>query len=310
MKNKLRIGTRGSALALVQARMVADALRTAYPHVAVEIVEIKSSGDWTPAQGETRLSEQAGGKGLFVKEIEEALIAGRIDCGVHSLKDVPTFLPPGLAVDHVLPRADARDAFLSNGPRTLADLPPGAVVGTSSLRRQAFILARRPDLKVVTFRGNVPTRIEKLRAGQVDATLLALAGLTRLGLAQEAASIIEMDEMLPACGQGIVGIETRADDAETRRILQALHCRITGYRAAAERAALTALNGSCHTPIGAHAVMDGDVLILDVAVPSADGRQMFRDKISGSVTNDAAAGALGATLGGKLKGVLPQGFLE
>lgn len=309
MKDVLRIGTRGSALALVQTRMVADALKTLHPGLGLEIVEIVTSGDWKPADGETRLSEADGGKGLFAKEIEQALLEERIDCGVHSMKDMASFLPDGLAIDHVLPREDPRDAFLSNAYRTLDELPRGATIGTSSLRRQAFILARRPDLKVTPLRGNVSTRIEKLRAGKADAIILALAGLKRLGLEREAASILEPDVMLPAAGQGAVGIETRIDDAATKALLDDLHCRETGLRVAAERAALKALDGSCRTPIGAHAVLSGERMRLRVVVASPDGRQVYEDSVSVIVSSQMQIEEWGFRAGEALKNRVPSGLL-
>lgn len=309
MTQLLRIGTRGSQLALTQTGMVARLLRAAHPGLEVEVVEIKTSGDWKPADGETRLSAAAGGKGLFAKEIEQAILEGRVDCGVHSLKDMPSFLPEGLVIEHVLPREDARDAFLSNEFASIDALPPGAVVGTSSMRRQAFLLARRPDLKIVPLRGNVPTRIEKLRDGQVDATLLALAGLNRLGLSHEIASVIPVEEMTPAAGQGIVGIEIRADDARARNLFDAIHCRGTGLRAAAERAALAALDGSCHTPIGAHAVLEGENMHLDIVVASPDGTEIYREVCTRVAANDDDAALMGRQAGEALKKRLPEGFL-
>ena len=310
MAQKLRIGTRGSKLALIQTDMVANCLRALQPGLKVEIVEIKTSGDWKPADGETRLSEAQGGKGLFAREIEQALIDNRIDCGIHSMKDMPTFLPAGLELRHMLPRADVRDALLTNGYKNISDLPHGAVVGTSSLRRQAFILALRPDLKIVPLRGNVPTRIEKLRAGQVDATLLALAGLKRLDLEQEISSIIEPGTMLPASGQGAIGIERRKNDTAFADLFDKIHCKTTGFCVGAERAALAVLDGSCHTPIGAHAVMKGDELRIDLAVAWADGREIFRDSTSGKVITQSDADAIGTQLAQKLKSRLPAGILS
>ncbi len=185
MTDTLRIGTRGSKLAMVQTHMVVDAVRRVHPGLMVEVKEILTSGDWKPEHGETRLAEAAGGKGLFAKEIERALLDGEIDCGVHSLKDMPSFLPPGLEIPFVLEREDPRDVFLSHQYDSLESMPAGSVVGTSALRRQAFILQKRPDLKVVPLRGNVPTRIEKMKSGQVGALVLASAGLRRLGLESE-----------------------------------------------------------------------------------------------------------------------------
>ncbi len=310
MLSKLRIGTRGSQLALTQAHMVADALRQAHADIEIEIVKILTTGDWQPDQGETRLSEEDGGKGLFAKEIEKAILKGAVDCGVHSMKDMPSFLPEGLVAEHVLPREDPRDAFLSNEYKTVADMKPGASVGTSSLRRQAMILALRPDLNIVPFRGNVPTRIEKLRAGRVDATILALSGLKRLGLEKEVASVMELDDMLPAAGQGVVGIETREGDKKIHALLTCLHCRETGWRLAAERAALQVLDGSCHTPIGAYASLDDQEMHLKVVVLSEDGQQVYEEENRCSVTTIDEAQALGLEIGAILKERLPEGILS
>lgn len=309
MLKTLRIGTRGSKLAMTQTGMVRDLLRRHHPALETETVEILTSGDWQPAHGETRLSETLGGKGLFAKEIEAALLDRRIDCGVHSLKDMPSLLPAGLILEHVLPREDARDAFLSNKHATLADLPRGAAVGTSSTRRAAMILAVRPDLKIVPLRGNVPTRIEKLRAGKADAIILALAGLKRLGLEHEIASVIEIGDMLPAACQGIVGIELRGEDVRTREIFDAIHCRETGLRAAAERAALQTLNGSCQTPIGAYSMLDGGSMTLRVSVLSLDGKERYDEEKSATIATDAQAAALGIEVGNILKERVPPALL-
>lgn len=314
MGQSLKIGTRGSKLALYQANLVADTLRAAHDDLDVEIVEINTSGDWKPSEGEIRLSEAAGGKGQFAKEIESALMDGRIDCGVHSMKDMPSFLPDGLVISHILPRGDARDAFLANDYKTLDDLPQGATVGTASLRRQAFVLSRRPDLNIVPFRGNVPTRIQKLRDGQVDATLLALAGLQRLELEHELSSIMSEDEMLPAAGQGAIGVEIRQGDSATKALLDVIHCRETGLRVAAERAALQVLDGSCHTPIGAYATLESHEMHLRVAVGRLDGQEMHM--VEGRLTlNDDTdhceqVYALGETLGQRLKDMIPPELLE
>lgn len=308
---KLRLGTRGSKLALVQTNMVADALKAAHPELVIDIVTIQTSGDWKPEQGETRLSEEAGGKGLFAREIERAILAREVDCGVHSLKDMPSFLPDGLILRHMLKRADPRDVLLVKGPaHRLDDLPQGAVVGTSSLRRQAMLLACRPDLKIVPLRGNVPTRIKKLRGGQIDAAVLALAGLSRLHLKHEIASILEPEQMLPAAGQGIVGIEIRADDSDTMRLFDAIHDVETGFAAAAERAALAVLDGSCHTPIASHAVLVHDHMVLKVLVASPDGRQVFRDEQAGPVRNDDDAARLGQVVGMRLKARVPPELFQ
>ena len=297
----LKIGTRGSKLALIQTEMVIDHLKQAHPGIEVEIVEIQTSGEWKPAQGETRLSEVDGGKGLFAKEIEQALLDGHIDCGVHSMKDMASFLPDGLVIDHFLPREDPRDAFLSNEYDSIQDLPAGAVIGTSSVRRQSFLYANKDDIKVVPLRGNVPTRIEKLRSGQADAIILALSGLIRLGLEDEVSSILEPSEMLPAAGQGAVGIETRESDDKTRSLFDAIHCNETGLCVKAERAALAVLDGSCHTPIGAYAKIDNNVLSLEVCVCSEDGKVKESESVSGTVHLNAEAHALGNSAGTTLK---------
>jgi hydroxymethylbilane synthase len=310
MIRTLRIGTRGSALALRQTRAVVAALRAAHPDLGVETLEIRTSGDWNPAQGEAPLSALAGGKAQFAKEIEEALLAGAVDCGVHSLKDMPAFLPDGLAIDHVLSREDPRDVFLANGTESLETLPAGSVVGTSSVRRRAAILALRPDLRVVSLRGNVPTRIEKLRAGQVDAIVLAAAGLSRLGLLGEVSAFVEPSLMLPAAGQGIIGIETRADDAATRTLLDAVSCFETSLCAAAERGAMAALGGSCHTPAAAHAHRRGGDLFLQVQVLAPDGSAVWVEEGHDPARDPAAARALGLAVGLRVKVRVPSGILD
>lgn len=287
--------------------MVEEALISAHPGLRIETVIIKTSGDWKPADGETRLSELEGGKGLFVREIERALIDGDIDFAVHSMKDVPSFLPEGLALDHVLPRADVRDAFICRSVSSFMDLPEGAIVGTSSLRRQALLLQKRPDLKVVPLRGNVQTRIDKMDAGSVDATFLAMAGLNRLGLSGDFIHPVPMGDMLPACGQGIVALETRAGDSKTRLLLDAIHHADTGLCGAIERAALQTLDGSCHTPIGAHARIDNGAILFDVVVASGDGTQVYAQNASMTIGDDAAA--FGHEVAQKLKQRLPDGIL-
>jgi hydroxymethylbilane synthase len=309
MTEKIRIGTRGSRLALIQTETVAAKLRATHPGLEVELVVINTSGDWKPEQGETRLSPDAGGKALFAKEIESAILAGAVDCGVHSLKDMPAILPDGLVIEHVLTREDPRDALLANGADSIAALPRGAVVGTASLRRQAFILARRPDLKIVPLRGNVPTRIEKLRTGQVDATILALAGLKRLGLAHEAAAILAPEDMLPAGGQGIVGIEIRQDDDRTRALLAPLHDAQAGLCAAAERGALAALGGSCHTPVGSYATYEGGQLHLRLNLADPDGSRFFAESVSEKIDNVRDAVLLGTVAGETLRRVAPPELL-
>lgn len=311
MSKTVKIGTRGSKLALIQTNMVADALRAAHDGLIVEIVEITTSGDWKPEHGETRLSEAEGGKGLFAKEIERAILDGTVDCGVHSMKDMPSFLPEGLVIDHLLPREDPRDAFLSEKYKTLGELPQGATLGTSSLRRQAFVLSKRPNLKVVPIRGNVPTRIEKMQNGHADAIILAYSGLKRLGL--ETAAVVKQvwnaEEMLPAAGQGAVGIEIRAADDETRALLDALHDEETGLCVGAERAALQILDGSCHTPIGAFATLADGHMNIEVMVASADGQDLYEADGSFSVQTMEDAIDLGEGVGQTLREIVPPELL-
>ncbi|MEZ5918433.1 MAG: hydroxymethylbilane synthase [Alphaproteobacteria bacterium] len=312
----IKIGTRGSALALTQTNMVRTALHAHHEGLQTEIVVIKTSGDWRPEQGETRLREEEGGKGQFAREIEQALLEGAIDCAVHSMKDMETALPPGLVIRHMLEREDPRDALLlhqrpGGQARTLDDLPQGATVGTASIRRQALLLRRRPDLKIVPFRGNVQTRIDKLRAGQVDVTLLALAGLRRLGLQEEADMILSPEDMLPAAGQGAVGIEARESDTQMLALLDPLSCRKTLLAVTAERAALAALDGSCHTPLGAWAQEDPEeprALNMQLVIVSEDGAKSFAEEGSAQVSSVEEAEALGARLGHRLKERIPAGF--
>jgi len=268
---KIRIGTRGSPLALAQAHLVLRRLAEAH-HLnddACEIVVIKTSGDRIL----DRPLAEAGGKGLFTKEIEEALLAGNVDLAVHSMKDVPTVLPDGLVIGATLEREDPRDAFISLKHAALADIPAGASVGTSSLRRQAQLLHRRPDLKVVPFRGNVETRLKKLAEGLADATFLACAGLNRLGLARHIAAPIDTDAMLPAVAQGAIGIEIRADDADTARLVAPLNDGETALCVAAERAFLATLEGSCRTPIAGLAELHEGTLYFRGEILTPDGTQ-------------------------------------
>lgn len=302
----LKIGTRGSPLALKQTAMVEEALRAAHPALTIERVVIKTSGDWKPEDGERRLSEIEGGKGLFVREIEKALIDGVIDCAVHSTKDMPSFLPDGLALDHMLPRANPFDAFVCRTYSSFMDLPKGATVGTTSMRRQAFLLARRPDLKIVPLRGNVQTRIAKLDEGQVDATFLAVAGLQRLGLANETfIHTLGSGDMLPACGQGTISIETRENDLPVRDLLSCLHHHETGLCAFAERAALQILDGSCHTPIGAFARFEDEKMLFDLAIASTDGVKFFTENAKQTVGDRADAEELGRATATRLKARVP-----
>ncbi len=294
----LRIGSRGSPMALSQTGLVRDRLRALHPDLAadgaLEIVAIRTTGDRVQ---DRRLAE-IGGKGLFAKEIDEALIAGRIDLAVHSLKDLETRLPEGVEIACVLPRDDPRDALLSPRAASLAALPQGAVIGTASLRRQAQLLRRRPDLRIVPLRGNANTRIAKLEAGEVDATLLALCGLERIGLAHLATEILPPEIMLPAVGQGALAVECRAGDDRVRRLLGPLHDPRSAACSAAERAMLAVLDGSCRTPIAGFAELDGDRLTIEGLLLTPDGSAETHGRRSGPM---AEAAALGAALGEELR---------
>jgi len=299
----IRIGTRASPLALAQAFETRDRLKAAHGLAddAVEIVKIVTTGD---KRLEQKLSN-LGGKGLFTKEVEDALIEGGIDLAVHSMKDVPTVLPDGLEISTVLPREDVRDAFVSPKFGSIDDLPKGGVVGTASLRRQAQLLHRRPDLKVTLFRGNVQTRLRKLEEGEADATFLAMAGLARLGMEHVASSVIAVEEMLPAVAQGAIGIEIRSNDDATRAALAPLNCSATQTRLAAERAFLGALDGSCRTPIAGLAILDGNKISFKGEILREDGSERFDAAREG---NAADAAAMGRDAGEELKQRAGQGF--
>jgi hydroxymethylbilane synthase len=301
----LRIGTRGSPLALAQARMVRARLAAAHglDEERITLTIIRTTGDVI----QDRTLAEAGGKGLFTKEIEEALYAGAVDIAVHSAKDMPTVLPDGLLITAVLPREDPRDVFVSRMANTLRELRPGAVVGTASLRRQAIVKRLRPDLDVVPIRGNVETRLRKLDEGVADATLLALAGLKRLGLREAATSIFAIDEFLPAVGQGIVAIETRADDAATRKLLDAIDHAETGIALTAERAFLKVLDGSCRTPIAGHATITTGRLSFRGLIAKPDGSASFECTREGPA--DEAA-TLGADAGAELRSRAGADFLQ
>lgn len=271
----VRIGTRGSALALWQAEHVKARLE-ALGH-AVSLHVITTTGD----RMQDKRLESVGGKGAFLKEIEEALLAGEVDLAVHSLKDVPTALPAGLSLCAFLERADPRDALVSRGER-LAALPRGAVVGTTSLRRRALVGALRPDLRLLDLRGNVDTRLLRLREGRFDAVLLAMAGLTRLGRAAEATEALDAHSFVPAPGQGAIALECRDADTAVRDAVRPLHHEPTARAVAAERAFLAALGGGCNVPLGAHATHAGAELELVAFVASEDGRQILRGERRGS----------------------------
>ena len=286
--NPFRIGTRGSPLALAQAHETRDRLAAAHelPGDAFEIVVIKTTGDKVL----DRPLKEIGGKGLFTKEIEEEMLAGGIDIAVHSMKDMPVEQPAGLVLDCFLPREDVRDAFVSKAHDGLSALPAGTRVGTSSLRRKAQLLNRRPDLEVVEFRGNVQTRLKKLEEGVAACTFLAMAGLNRLGMSDVARSAIEPGEMLPAVAQGAIGIERRGDDARAAGLLEAIHHGPTGQRLGAERAFLAALDGSCETPIAGLAELDGGTLRLRGEILRTDGSEALADDQTGAVEDGPELG--------------------
>lgn len=291
----LRIGTRGSPLALAQAHETRQRLMELnnIDAQSIEIVVIKTSGDMI----QDRPLRELGGKGLFTKEIEEALLDRRIDIAVHSMKDMPTDQPEGLLLDCFLPREDPRDAFLSPHVQALVDLKAGDTVGTSSLRRKAQILYKRPDLSVVEFRGNVQTRLRKLDEGIATCTFLAMAGLNRLGMEEVANSPVSVNDMLPAIAQGAIGIERRANDDTVKELIAPLHDFPTGYRLAAERAFLKTLDGSCEMPIAGLAELDGKRIKLRGEILRPDGSESLQHEMAGNVDDAKELGeALGRAL--------------
>jgi hydroxymethylbilane synthase len=292
-----RIGSRGSPLALAQAHEVRKRLLEVrwFGPEAIEIHVIRTTGDAI----QDRPLAALGGKGLFTKEIEQALLEGRIDIAVHSTKDMPTVLPVGLTLAGCLPREDARDAFVSRKAKTLLDLPRGAVVGTASLRRQAMVKRLRPDLVVVPMRGNVETRLRKVDNDEIDAAVVALAGLKRLGLAEAASSVLDIDEFPPAVGQGAIGLETRAGDELTRMRVAAINDVKTLTAITAERVFLAVLDGSCRTPIAGHARIDDDTLHFRGLILKPDGSQAFETTRVGPVLD---AIALAHDAGQELRG--------
>ena len=301
---KLLIGTRGSPLALWQANHVRALLIAAHGlgEDAVALEPITTSGD----RIRDKPLRDFGGKGLFTKEIDEALLGNRVDIAVHSMKDLPTELPPGITIAAVLPRGDVRDAFISAKGESLAALPPGAVVGSSSLRRQAQVKRLRPDLQAIDFRGNVETRLKKLDQGMVDATLLALAGLERLGLTRHVTSVLPTDEMLPAVAQGAIGVSCRSDDVKTRDLLQALNDDRTATAVSCERAFLGELDGSCRTPIAGLAEIADGVLRFRGLVLNPEGTEWHEIEKSGA-PEDAVG--IGASSGRELLALAGPNFL-
>ncbi len=301
----LKIGTRGSPLALAQAHETRRRLQAAFdlPEEAFEISVIKTTGD----RVQDRPLKEIGGKGLFTREIEDALLSGAIDIAVHSMKDMPVLQPGGLTLDCYLPREDVRDAFVSPGAGSLADLPEGARVGTSSLRRRAQVLVAWPHLEVVEFRGNVQTRLKKLEDGVAACTFLAMAGLNRLGRADVATSAIDPEVMLPAVAQGAIGIERREGDTRAADMLAAIHDTPTGQRLAAERAFLAALDGSCETPIAGLAEIDGGTLRLRGEILRPDGSARHAGDASAPIEDGAA---LGTEMAARLLAEAGPGFFD
>jgi hydroxymethylbilane synthase len=291
----LRIATRQSKLALWQAEHVAAQLRTAHRGLRVELVKLTTQGD----RIQDRPLAQVGGKGLFIKELEIALQESRADIAVHSMKDVPSELPIGMTLPAMLNRVDPRDAFVATKHASLATLPRGARIGTSSLRRQAQLLAQRNDLVLVPLRGNVDTRLKKLDAGEFDAMILASAGLIRLGLADRIAQFIPIEQSLPAVGQGIIGIECRADDQSSIDLVRVLNDPKSEVCITAERAFAQRLEGSCQSPIAGFAELRGAEINLRGLIASIDGRQVFRDSISGA---SSEAKTLGKSLAERMLG--------
>jgi hydroxymethylbilane synthase len=305
----LKIGTRGSPLALAQAYETRARLAAAFdlPQEAFEIVVIKTTGDNQALIAADKPLQELGGKGLFTKEIEEDLLSGAIDIAVHSMKDMPVAQPAGLLLETYLPREDVRDAFVSPQLSSLQHLAEGAVVGTSSLRRRAQLLHRRPDLQVVEFRGNVQTRLKKLQDGVAECTFLAQAGLNRLDMPDVPATPIATDDMLPAVAQGAIGIERRADDSRTADMLAAIHDSEPGQRLAAERASLAALDGSCETPSAGLAELDGTTLRLRGEVLRPDGSEAISDDQSCPIEDGAD---LGRAMAAELLEKAGKGFFD
>ncbi len=301
----LRIGTRGSPLALAQAHEARLRLMKAHglPEEAFAVEVIATSGD----RIQDRPLSEAGGKGLFTKELEEALFSGRIDIAVHSAKDMPTQLPAGLELSAFLPREDARDGFIGKAAATIAALPHGATIGSSSLRRQALIRRMRPDLAVVMFRGNVQTRLRKLDEGIVDGTILANAGLRRLGITDVVTDLMPLDVFPPAPGQGAICIESRVGDTNARDLLEAIHHRDTGLALACERAFLAALDGSCRTPLAGYATIDADRLTFSGLILTPDGQTSHDIALDGRADD---AGRIGRHAGAAIRERAGTAFFE
>lgn len=293
MKKEIKIGTRASLLAITQSTMIKELIEKQHPGVTVELIRITTTGDKIL---DVPLAK-VGGKGLFVKELEDALLDGRADLAVHSMKDVPTELPSGLHLGIVTERENPRDAFVSNKYADVLALPQGAKVGTSSLRRKSQLACLRPDLVIEDLRGNVDTRLRKLDEGQYDAIILAAAGLNRLGKSDRITSLIEPVQMLPAIGQGALGLELRVDDTELLDGISFLNHAATAVAVTAERAFLLRLEGGCQVPIGAFATTAGDTVTLTGLIASVDGREILKEQMTGPA---AEAAAMGTALAEKL----------
>lgn len=294
----LRVGTRGSALALWQADDVSRRLRLADPGLALKRVVVRTLGD----RAQDARPSDLGEVGLFTKELEQALLRGEIDVAVHSLKDLPTADAAGLGLSAILEREDPRDALVGPAGLTLDTLPAGARIGTSSLRRGAQVLARRPDLAVLGLRGNVPTRLEKLARGEYDAVLMAVAGLKRLGLGHSITQYLDPDDLLSAPGQGAVAVQIRADDVRAGIVTRGLDHPPTRLATAAERTVLARLDAGCHAPVGALATWDGTTMDLRVLVARVDGRYVERRRASATISTEAGARAFGAQVADRLLG--------
>ncbi len=286
MPYELRIGTRGSQLALFQANWVKDRLSHAHPSLKVSLVKIKTTGDKIQDAPLAKI----GGKGLFVKEIEEALVRRRIDLAVHSIKDVPTQFPEGLHLSVITKREDPRDVFISREGKALKELPKGAKIGTSSLRRQAQLLHYRSDFELIPLRGNLDTRLRKLETLNLDGIILALAGVKRLGFEEKITEIISTDISLPAIGQGAIGIETRQDDREIEEQIQSLNDKDSSIAVSAERACLKKLEGGCQVPIAALAQISGGTLRIDGLVGTIDGKRILREHLEGRLEEAESLG--------------------
>ena len=300
----LTIGTRGSPLALAQAHEVRRrlALRHAIGEERIALLIIRTTGDMI----QDRALSEAGGKGLFTKELDIALLNGSIDIAVHSSKDLPTLMPDGIEISGYLPREDVRDALVSSRAQSIRGLPQGATLGTASLRRQAQVKRLRPDIKVALLRGNVETRLRKAESGEIDATLLAIAGMNRLGLAHRATALLDIDDFLPAVGQGAIAIAARSGDIRTHGAIEGIFDTATGYALAAERAFLAVLDGSCRTPIAGHARFSEGNVRFHGMVLRPDGSEIFEVHDSAAA---GEAGAMGARAGADLLARLPPGIL-